>query len=187
MNQRTILLFASLIMMSTFLQSCKPTETAMQLPAGESEQTDVNTFMEQAVYNGMVNDNFPMSTALHILDNTGDFFVGKCPICRPTESGIKYYITYLKSMTEKSTSRTKVKSSIISAIEGGDKAARLSAFNELLQGYTTAHKERLNLSEAKLQELNSNLQAARKKGMALKSESFGAFCPACDAACEIKD
>lgn len=187
MKQRTILLLGSLFLIATaWFSSCKPTETTMLLPNGDSEKTDVDIFMRQAVYNGLINDRFPQSTALHILNNVGDFFVGKCPICLPTERGIKEYVTYLKSNPEEAKSKTKASADLISSIEGSDKEARLMAFNELLQGYTSAHKERLKLTEAQLTELNGKLEEARKTGMSRKSESFGKFCPSCDAACDIK-
>lgn len=161
--------------------SCKPTQIALLSPNTEEDKVKVAVFMEQAVYNGLVNDRFPVAKAQYILDNRTTFFVGKCPVCMPTERGIERYVegnpAYKKS---------NVAEYVWTGLASSDKETQQKAFSQLIMTYTKAHKTQLNLSEMEKAKLEQNLQNARKQGMGGKTEAFGKFCPSCDGACEME-
>lgn len=180
-----LLLFFCLLVAS-LNQSCTTTKVALLLPNNDAEKTNVDIFMAQAIYNGLVNDKFPLSTAQYILSHPSQFFVGKCPICRPTETAFKQYVQLLKNNVKLSEKKTVVEPALLKSIQSEDKNTYLTAFNQLILKYSDAQKQRLALSESQQKELEGNLIDARKRGMGAKSNSFGAFCPSCDGACGIK-
>lgn len=175
-----------LLLVTIVFQSCNPASIPLMFPSSDVEKVDVDVFMEQAVYNGLISDRFPSTTAQYILTHSMQFFVGKCPICRPTENAFGKYIELMETNDKLKSANTKVEPALLKHIMSKDKAVYLSAFSQLILRYSDAQKERLNLSDSEKIVLDRNLAGARKRGMGAKPDAFGAFCPSCDGACGIK-
>lgn len=160
-----------------FLMACAP-----KLSVRYSEApTNMDSFLADAVFNGMRKDGFPKNIAQQLLDQSHIFFVGKCPICTPVKRGISEYIANNDRLPNNAVPAT-----IMDGLKSEDKTAQQEALSVLIGRYTTWQIESLHLSEQAKEELMGMLRNGRKQGMARKSDSFGTFCPSCDGACKIK-
>jgi hypothetical protein len=138
-------------------------------------------FLGEAVLAGLEVDNFPKDQAKEIIRQRQNFFVTKCPICRPVETAFVTYIGQEPKATDPKTPK-----SILLGLMKDNKEDQQIAFSQLIDRYIEAYYKELGMSEADKERMQTLLEADRKKGMGLKSESFGEFCPSCDGACGIK-
>ncbi len=138
-------------------------------------------FVYWSTLDGMIKDKFPKEVAEYILTNGNSFFVGKCPICRPTENAIADYIKKAPD-----SNSTNLSAEIIQSIKGENKTEAQKSFSQILYRYSQEQFASLNLDDENKKRLQRELEADRKQGMGAKSQSFGTFCPSCDGACGIK-
>lgn len=138
-------------------------------------------FLGEAVLAGLKADNFPSDQAKEILRQRKNFFVTKCPICRPVESAIA---EYLETTSEQGESKTP--KGILLGLLKDNKEDQQIAFSQLINRYIKAYYQELGMTKEEQLRMQGLLEADRKKGMGLKSESFGEFCPSCDGACKIQ-
>ena len=145
----------------------------MQLPT-------VEDFMHAAVLKGLKSDGFPLEQAKWVLQNNNKLFVGKCPLCTPTE---RAFDDYTRAYVDKENTTP---DEILLGLSKDNKEDMQKAFSQLISRYVTGHFETLALNARDKSEMLKSLEAARKLGMSRKSQSFGTFCPSCDGACEVK-
>jgi hypothetical protein len=140
----------------------------------------VDEFMETAVLEGLKADGFPLDQAKWVMQNENKLFVGKCPICTPTEDAFREYIQ------DYSVAKIETPNDILIGLSKDNTVDMQKAFSQLISRYVDMHFERLELHARDKSEMLKELEAARKVGMSRKSDSFGAFCPSCDGACKVK-
>lgn len=139
------------------------------------------TFLGEAVLVGLKADNFPVDQAKEILRQRKNFFVTKCPICRPVESAIT---EYLETAVEQGDIKTP--NNILLGLQKDNKEDQQIAFSQLINRYIKAYYEELGMTKEEQKRMEKLLEADRKQGMGMKSQSFGKFCPSCDGACKIE-
>ncbi len=146
-----------------------------------SKSVSMDEFLEQAIYNGMKEDGFPLNNAKMVAQNEYVFFVTKCPICRPVQRGIEKYIQNYQE------TEVKISNELLDPLAIGMVEEKQRAFSKIVNLYVDRYFESCGMNEREMTDLRSKLEKARKEGMSLKSESFGPFCPSCDGACRIKN
>ncbi len=145
------------------------------------ENIHMDAFLQEAIYQGLIRDAFPVALAEKITESEQRFFVVKCPICMPVERGFKQYIRAGK-ITGK---RSKTPKIILMGLKSEDRNIKLNAFAALTKQYTKRHLKKLKLKKTAKEALQEALLDARKQGMERKSDSFGTFCPSCDGVCDM--
>jgi hypothetical protein len=152
--------------------------------AGICQNTDVidmNSFVRQAITDGLYADRFPLEVAQKIKSHQSTFFVTKCPICMPVSNAFGAYLN-LKTKPKKS----KTPAHILEGLASTDKTAQQTAFSLLIERYTTKAYRKLKASPTAKQTLLQALEEGKKIGMTRKNADFGTFCPSCEGACKPK-
>lgn len=179
MKKQLSLLFAIMLLaVACKTSSSSKYEARISSPSGEVPSVD--EFVQDALYNGLMRDQFPKDILTKLM--SADVFVPKCPICRPTEGGMRDYLN--EDGTPKATD--KLPPALLANLQSDNKETQHQALRDLVARYSAWQREALQLDEAGKKELDGKLAAARKRGMDNKSQNFGKFCPSCDGACEIK-
>jgi len=141
---------------------------------------DLTSFLKKAMFEGLKNDGFPKAEAQMILHARTTFFVTKCPICRPIEKGVKQYIDNYQEQ------QNKAPNDLLLGLSKDNREDQQVAFSQLVNRYIERYFKTSHLSADMISKLRQELLAGRKKGMGLKSDNFGSFCPSCDGACGLK-
>lgn len=165
-----------------FILGCATTSkmaipTPDPLPNGD---ISMNDFLRDAIYYGLQADAAPKEMVDKVLK--GKLFVTKCPICRPVEAGLE---KHLKKLPEIKVKRGK--EDVVAKMMNADtRESQQTALRDLISEYIEQYYTLLKFTPEARAKMESELQNGRKKGMGLKSDSFGKFCPSCDGACKIK-
>lgn len=170
------------IIFLVFLFSCTKNSLPLQYSNKDEKTITVGQFLSDAVYNGLINNKVPLKTAEKVLENASNLFVGKCPVCKPTERAFRDYIKQNPTVKQSGIS-----ANILDAFENSSKLAQQNALRDLMSIFIQQHYKSLKMSDEGKKRMHRLLMAGRKEGMGGKRESFGKFCPSCDGACGIQE
>ncbi len=146
-----------------------------------SQKPDMGKFLFMAVLNGLHNDGVDLELAKDIAtEKHGSYFVGKCPVCGPVSSAFYAYYKGASSGWGKGLDEDTMKK-----LRSKKDKVRHMAFKMLVQKYVQARFANHKMTDAEKQAMRARLKNGRKRGMGVKSGSFGKFCPSCDGACKI--
>lgn len=139
-------------------------------------------FQYDAVYNGLIRNQVPQELAKHILANGRVLFVGKCPICGPTENAIRDYTNLKLDTTHSQLADTTARGLVNDLPE-----VKQMAMREMITLFVAQHYQDLDMKKKHRRRIEAILKASRETGMDRKSSSFGGFCPSCDGACQMDE
>lgn len=170
-----------LIVALVIMSSCSTKKVMLQtpdpLPNGD---ISMNDFLRDAIFYGLQQDAAPKNLVDKAL--AGNLFVTKCPICRPVQAGMRKHLTQLPEIMVKRSSD----SVVAKFINADTREEQQIALRNLISTYVENYYSVLKFTPEARKKMEYELQAGRKKGMGLKGDSFGKFCPSCDGACKIK-
>lgn len=109
----------------------------------------------------------------------GKLFVGKCNICDPVRGGFSAY-----SESGVTPMGAGLSSKLDGAFTGEDYEARSKSLTYLVHRYTEMSWRLLEIDGERREEFESQLVAARKRGMGMKPSNMK-NCPSCDGANDI--
>ena len=148
----------------------------------QNMEIEMDDFLKDAITYGLEKDKFPKNLVKDILENSGEYFVGKCPICTPVERGFRNY----KNNENTDAGKNKLEKSLLKQFKSQDKTARHEALKIIINKYVSQYYQVKNMNEEEMARMDGLLEEGRKTGMERKKDSFGNFCPSCDGACRIK-
>ena len=163
-------------MMCTFLAGVMVVASggAVATPAKAPEATE---FLRRAILDGLAEDGVPPALA-RVLSKKPDF-LGKCPICGPTQDALAKYgqLTIQPAAKEGKG----LPNDLTHRLESVRTEVRQAALRELVQRYIEREYTRLELTAGERAELHNQLETMRKSGMhGLRPGQK--FCPSCDGA-----
>lgn len=147
----------------------------------QTKKIDMNVFLEQAIFNGLVTEDFPVAIIEKMLQNPDSFFVPKCRICTNVQLGMEKYVAHQKQKKAIITDQHKQKTQTWKNSNGAEKCYNLQT---LVHRYVDEERYRQKLSEEEYTQLQSDFAIAKKQGMTNKhlSNIPARTCPSCEGA-----
>ncbi len=159
--------------------SCKTSQSIYEKQKISNSELESSDFLYWAVLDGLIKDKFPKDVAQYIVDNERDYFVPKCPICRPVTRAFLYYAK--KSTASK---KTHIGDHTIDILKNGEQEKKHTALKNLIDAYVSQEYITLKMDDRNKKRIQNDLESGRKQGMSGMGNGFGTFCPSCDGACE---
>ena len=145
--------------------------------SGPSKAPGATEFLKRAILDGLAEDGVPPALARVLAKNPD--FLGKCPICGPTQDALAKYgqLTIQPAAREGKG----LPNDLMHRLESAKTEVRHAALRELVQRYIEREYTRLELTAEERAKLHNQFEKMRKSGMhGLRPGQK--FCPSCDGA-----
>jgi hypothetical protein len=146
---------------------------------------DMRRFLMFAVFEGLWEDGADLAVIKELRKKPFEYFIPKCYLCDAVRQGIDVYLAAPVAALGDAKGAGLPKP-IADALKNPDRTPRLDGLRRLTERYVLRRFDRVKMSDEDRATMESFLQEARKQGMSVKEDSFGAFCPSCEGALRSK-